>query len=82
MPDQMVRTSDATGCLSLLVRLSWLVAGNLVLFFLAVSIAQRGALSAFDLAYGATVVGLIGLRYLDIARFHGLTEGWCACDTP
>lgn len=61
-----------SGCL---VRLAWMLFGNVALFVLAVFISQRpgGAFSAFDVAYWAVVAAVIGLRYLDIRSFKGQT---------
>jgi len=54
--------SEARGFLAALVRVFWLVGGNVLLFFLALSIAQRRGVSAMDLVYGATVASLIVAR--------------------
>lgn len=64
---------EPTGCLGALVRLSWLVFGNGVLFVLALKIVRLGRFSVFDALYWAVVVGMIGLRYYDITRLGGLT---------
>jgi len=74
MSQQVTPQAEATGCLPVVVRLFWLIAGNLVLFFLAVSIAQRRALSARDIAYWVTVTVLILARYIDITRLDGQTK--------
>lgn len=58
------------GCL---LRLSWMVAGNLALFVLVLSIFNQGGFSLLDGAYWLVVVGLAVARYLDITRFAGLT---------
>jgi hypothetical protein len=60
------------GCL---LRLCWMLAGNAALFGMAawVSQQQAGSVSLADAAYWGVVVLLIAIRYLDIARFHGMT---------
>ena len=58
------------GCL---LRLFWMVAGNLALFVLILSIFNHGGFSLLDGVYWLVVVGLAGARYIDITRFAGLT---------
>lgn len=58
------------GCL---LRLFWMVAGNLALFALVLAIFNRGGFSLLDGAYWLVVVALAASRYLDIRRFAGLT---------
>lgn len=64
---------EPTGCLGALVRLTWLVFGNGVLFVLALKIVRSEGFSVFDALYWAVVAGIIGLRYFDITRLGGLT---------
>jgi len=56
-----------------LVRFSWLLIGNVILFFLAVSMVVNKAGITCDYAYWITVVALIGIRLLDIKKFAGET---------
>ena len=58
------------GCL---IRLFWMVAGNLALFALVLSIFNQGGFSLLDGAYWLVVVALAASRYMDIRRFAGLT---------
>lgn len=58
------------GCL---LRLFWMVAGNLALFALILSIFNQGGFSLLDGAFWLVVVGLAVSRYVDIRRFAGLT---------
>lgn len=58
------------GCL---LRLFWMVAGNLALFALVLSIFNQGGFSLLDGAYWLVVVALAASRYIDIKRFAGLT---------
>jgi hypothetical protein len=59
--------------LKALVRFSWLLIGNVILFFLALSMVVNKSGIACDYAYWITVVVLIGLRLLDIKEFAGET---------
>jgi hypothetical protein len=74
MSQQGVSHVKATGCLPAVVRLFWLIAGNAALLFLALSIAQRRALSVLDFVYWATVAAMILARYYDIAHLDGETK--------
>jgi hypothetical protein len=59
---------------SSLARIFWMLIGNVILFFLAMSIYQKHAiLSSFDLAYWVIVLLLIVIRYCDIKYLGGLT---------
>ena len=61
----------ASGCL---VRLVWMLLGNLVLVISALSISHRAAsFSGADVVFWVTVVAVIWLRYIDITRLHGQT---------
>ena len=71
---QTVTEPEPTGCGGLVVRIFWLMGGNLALLMLAVFIFQKGTFSAFDIAFWAIVAGLILIRYLDITRLKGLTS--------
>jgi hypothetical protein len=55
-------------------RLYWMLAGNAVVYLLALAIAQQEhqPTSTTDVVFGAAVVSLI-LRYLDITRLGGAT---------
>jgi hypothetical protein len=58
-----------------LVRVGWMVVGHGLLLLVAVQIAvsRQGFFTEADLAFWLTVASLLGLRYLDITRFHGQT---------
>jgi hypothetical protein len=61
----------ASGCL---VRLGWMMLGNVAMLLTLVAIVLRqGALSYADAVFWVIVMSCIGLRYLDIRRFGGLT---------
>jgi hypothetical protein len=62
------------GCFGLVVRMIWLLAGNAVLFMLAVLIFQKRAFSFLDAGFWAIVAALVLLRYMDITRLKGLTS--------
>ena len=74
MSHQVTPHAETTGCLPVVVRLFWLIAGNVALSFLALSIAQQRAFSVRDLAYWVTVAVLIVARYFDITRLGGETK--------
>lgn len=65
---------EAIGGVGLIVRIIWIMGGNMALFMLAVLAYHKGALSGLDVAYWAIVVGLIVIRYIDITRLNGLTS--------
>lgn len=58
------------GCL---LRLFWMVAGNLALFALTLTIFNQGGFSLLDGVYWLVVVALAASRYIDIRRFAGPT---------
>jgi hypothetical protein len=61
----------AGGCL---VRLGWMLLGNVVLLLCLVAIYQgQGALSYADAIFWGVAAACILLRYLDIRYLHGLT---------
>ncbi len=62
------------GCSGLIVRMLWLMAGNLALFVLSFFIFQKHAFSFIDVVFWAIVVGLIIIRRIDITRLNGLTS--------
>jgi hypothetical protein len=61
-----------SGCL---VRLGWMVVGNLVLLTVAVEIVRepQWTLTIKDALFWGVVAGLIVLRYVDVARLGGRT---------
>ncbi len=57
-----------------LVRLGWKVVQGLLLLVAAeIAVSREGFFTEADIAFGLTVATLLGLRYLDISRFHGQT---------
>jgi len=68
-----VPSPEPTGCLGLVVRLSWLVIGPAVLFALTFKIGDAGRLSSFDVLFWAVAAGMVALRNVDIARLGGQT---------
>jgi hypothetical protein len=63
-----------TGCLGLILRLFWMMLGNLALVLLAVFIFHRHAFSTLDIVFWAVVFVLFLVRYIDVTRLHGLTS--------
>jgi hypothetical protein len=64
---------EQAGCLTIIIRLAWMILGNGILFFMAVFIVQKRAGILLDLVFWAVVAGLILTRYIDIKVFQGLT---------
>lgn len=65
---------NSSGAVALFLRLCWMFLGNLVLGISALLIVQAGAsFSLMDIAYWATIPVLVGMRYVDIAKFKGVT---------
>ncbi|TFH40572.1 MAG: hypothetical protein E4H01_16360 [Lysobacterales bacterium] len=62
--------------LGILLRLTWLMFGNVLLMALAIAIAERqsaGFLTVVDAAFWTLVGGLALARYVDITRMKGQT---------
>lgn len=68
------QTMQPAGCLPLLVRLTWMIFGNLALAILGVLVAQGKAPIITDLGFWLMALSLAGVRYVDIVRFHGDTS--------
>jgi hypothetical protein len=71
-PQAASEEGSSAGCL---LRLIWMGPGNIVLLFLAASISRMPSwsFSFWDVGFWLTVPALIAIRYLDVARFEGLT---------
>lgn len=79
-PTTQPPVQEPTGCLGVIVRLSWMAVGPALLFFLLFRIAEAGRATAHDVLYWAVAVGLIVLRRVDITRLGGQTaNGDPAC---
>ena len=65
----------SSSVLGILLRLFWMIIGNVVLGFSGLYIlwGRESFFSVFDISYGAVVPLLIVSRYVDIAKFHGAT---------
>ncbi len=59
--------------LALMIRLTWMLFGNAALALLAVHLAKTGSFSTIDLLFWAVVAMMVGVRYIDVTRFGGLT---------
>ena len=70
---ELPRPPAQIGCLALIVRLIWMLFGNAALALLAVQIVQAGSFSAVDVLFWAVVAAMVGVRYIDVTRFGGLT---------
>ena len=64
------KQNTLTGCL---LRFTWMAGGNLVLFFLAVAVAQHGGWKPTwrDAAFVAVVLALVAARFVDIRLYEG-----------
>ena len=65
---------EPSGCLPVLVRITWLMWGNLALLLSAALVAEGETPILSDVLFFAVCAGLIGVRYLDIVRFNGETS--------
>jgi hypothetical protein len=72
-PQQNTLQPEKSGCLTIIVRLTWMAFGNLVLIIVAFLIAEQRAGIVLDIVFWAVVAGLILTRYIDINVFHGNT---------
>jgi hypothetical protein len=71
---QIATDVEPMGFCAVVVRIFWLMGGNLVLFMLAIFIFEgRGSLWT-DIAFWGVVGALVLLRYIDITRLKGLTS--------
>lgn len=68
---QIPEPSERMGCLGALMRISWMILGNIGILVLAVLIAQRRSVILTDILYWFDVGCLVLIRYADIAYFHG-----------
>ena len=59
---------------ALILRVFWMFLGNTILGVCLLMIAQReSAFSHLDLVYGIVLLLLVAARYVDIARYKGVT---------
>ena len=67
-------TASSSG-LGILLRLFWMIVGNVVLGFSGLHIlwGRESFFSIADITYVAAIPLLIAARYVDIAKFHGTT---------
>lgn len=74
-PNPQIEKEGATRVSGLALRLFWMFLGNAALGMSAIVILNGtgGALSAADAVYAVFVPLLIGVRYVDITRYNGVT---------
>ncbi len=65
--------SESTGCLPVILRITWLMWGNFALLACAALVAQKIAPVVSDVLLFMIAGGLIAVRYVDITRFKGET---------
>jgi hypothetical protein len=69
--DIATRSEGASG-LQVLIRILWMLVGNIVLAALAIAIYHaRGFPTGKDVAFGITVLFLLAIRYVDIRYLCG-----------
>ncbi len=72
-PHQNNPQTEQTGCLAVIVRITWMALGNMLLVIVAFSIVQQRAGIVLDVIFWAVVTGLILIRYIDINILGGQT---------
>jgi hypothetical protein len=65
---------EPLGFLGVVVRMFWLMVGNLALFMVAVFLFHGKGFSGLDIVFWAIVAALALVRYIDITRLNGLTS--------
>lgn len=66
--------SEPTGCLPVVLRITWLMWGNFALLACAALVAQGIVPIVSDLLFFLMAGGLIAVRYVDITQFKGETS--------
>jgi hypothetical protein len=74
-PSQINAPSQETGFLAILIRIFWMMMGNMALGLCAVFITINSIpyFSVYDFIYWMIVVMLIIARYIDVKKLNGLT---------
>jgi hypothetical protein len=67
------KPESQAGCLSILIRLTWIFGGIGVLLFTAVYIAMRKAPGLADIIFLLAAIGIVIVRFVDIRYFKGET---------
>ncbi len=67
--------TEQMGRWRLIVRMVWWVAGNLAVLGCALSVAKGTAPVVMDVVFFAVAIGLVAVRYMDIAHLKGHTSG-------
>jgi hypothetical protein len=66
--------SQRQGCLGTILRITWILPGNVVLLFLLVLIVQRKGFTLFDPIFWAALAALVLVRYVDVKFLKGQTS--------
>ncbi len=76
MENQHLTKQEYYSLASCLIRLYWMIVGNALLFFCALSIAQgtSSLLAPVDALFWVLVGSLLTTRYVDIRYFNGMTD--------
>ncbi len=74
MPDgTRTQTTDEQPAIGYVVRLYWMLFGNVALFFIWLDVASSGGVGSADLVYGAVTLSLLLARWIDIKKLNGMT---------
>jgi hypothetical protein len=75
-PREAPANDNAQSSLGCVARLTWLLGGNVALGMLALTILETPPwkLTVADLLFWLAVAGVIGIRYVDVARLGGTTS--------
>ena len=73
MPEDSKIQEAAQPPLGCLLRLFWMMFGNVALLFAAMNVASSDGLGLADAVYAAVVMALLLARSVDIVKLHGLT---------
>jgi hypothetical protein len=68
------KPESQAGCLSMPIRLTWILGGIGVLLFTAVHIAMRKAPGLTDIVFLLAAIGIVIVRFVDIRYFKGETS--------
>ncbi len=73
-PQQPVEAQEQVGGTGCLVRLLWLLIGNVLLVAAGLAISDNQEFpSLADAVFWLVVAGMIAIRYIDVVRLHGET---------
>jgi hypothetical protein len=71
--DSTVQSTSPQPAIGCLLRLFWMAAGNVALFFAAMQVAASERIGVTDAAYAGVVLALLLARYIDVTKLNGMT---------